>query len=83
MSIKDDLHRLIDELPEERLHALERLLRMPSLPERIDLQGLIAAQGVRPLRDPLALAEGIWPDDEAVDDFLAARDQWRHDDECD
>jgi hypothetical protein len=81
VSIKDDLHRLVDELPEERLRAVEWLLRISPLPEHVDLQELIAEQGFRPLQDPLALASGIWPDNEEVDDFLAARVQWRREEE--
>ncbi len=81
MSIKDDLHRLVDELPEAQLFAIERLLRRPMLPDRVDLQELIAQQGFRPLTDPLASAQGIWPEDESVDDFLEARERWRLEEE--
>ena len=77
MSIKDDLHRLVDELPEEQLVAIERFLRRPTLPDRVKLQELIVQQGFYPLVDPLAKASGIWPDEEKVDDFLEARERWR------
>ena len=80
MSIKDDLHRLVDALPDEQLLAVERFLRQPQLADRLNLQELIAQQAVRPLTDPLASAQGIWPDDEKVDDFLEARERWRIED---
>ncbi len=81
MSIKDDLHRLVDELPEPQLHAIERLFRTSTLPERLDLQELIAQQGFHPLHNPLALAEGIWPEGEEVDEFPATREMWRQEDD--
>ena len=81
MSIKEELHRLIDALPESELIAVRHLLRKPRLPEYIDLPALIAQQGFTPLHDPLALAEGIWPEDEPVDDFLTARETWRREGE--
>ncbi len=81
MSIKEELHRLIEELPESELVHWRQLLLTPRLPEFIDLPTLMARQGFTPLRDPLALAEGIWPEDESVDDFLAAREGWRREGE--
>ena len=81
MSIKEDLHRLVDELPEPQLRAIERLLRASTLPDRLDLQALIVQQGFRPLHDPLALAEGIWPEGEEVDEFLATRELWRQEED--
>jgi predicted nucleic acid-binding protein len=62
MSIKEELHRLVDTLSERELLVVVRLLRSPSLPDRIELPTLIAQQRFTPLTDPLALAEGIWPE---------------------
>jgi hypothetical protein len=81
MVTKEELHRLVDALSEGELRRIEQLLNTSSLPDRLDLPTLIAQQGFRPLTDPLALAEGIWPEDESVDDFLAARETWRREDE--
>lgn len=77
-STKDALHRLVEAIPDDELERVERLLRGDRLPERLDLATLIAQQQFRPIVDPLALAVGIWPDDEDVDDFLNARESWRH-----
>ena len=68
-------------LSEAELRRIERLPVTSSLPDRLDLPELIAQQDFRPLTDPLALREGIWPEDESVDDFLAAREAWRHEGE--
>ena len=38
---------------------------------------LIAAQGVRFPRDPRDLLGDFWPEDENIDDFLAAVREWR------
>ena len=78
MSSKEELHRLIDELPESELVALQHLLHTPRLPDFIELSTLIAQQRFTPLHDPLSRAAGIWPEDEPVDDFLAAREVWQH-----
>lgn len=80
MSVRDELHRLIDELPDHDIRAVERLLRARTLPKHISLDALAAQQGFRPITDPFTLAEGIWPEDESVDDFLTAREAWRHED---
>ncbi len=81
MSTKEALHRLVDRLPEDELRRIERLLQGERLLDRLDLATLIAQQRFRPLDDPGALAEGIWPDDEEVDDFLNARESWRREPE--
>ena len=81
MSVRDALHRLVDALPDRELRLAERLLRAGSLPESIDLDALIAQQGLRPITDRRALSAGVWPEDESVDDFLAAREAWRREDE--
>lgn len=38
---------------------------------------LIAAQGVTFPRDPRDLLGDFWPEDESIDEFLAAMRQWR------
>ena len=38
---------------------------------------LIASQGKRPLDDPSILLGDFWPEDEPVEDFLAALHEWR------
>jgi hypothetical protein len=81
MSIRDELHALIDVLPDSDLQALRTVLAVSSMPDFVDLPTLIEQQGVVPLTDPLALAEDIWPDDEEVDEFLAARAAWQYEGE--
>ena len=41
------------------------------------LRALLEAQGVRPIQDPEQLVFPDWPEDETVDDFLAAVREWR------
>lgn len=51
--------------PEQR-QALARLLK------------LAEEQGVKPLTlDDLEAMRGVWPEDESIDDFIAAVRQWR------
>jgi hypothetical protein len=51
--------------PEQR-EALARLLK------------LAEEQGVKPLtREDLDAMASVWPEDESVDDFIAAVEQWR------
>jgi hypothetical protein len=38
---------------------------------------LIAQQGKGPIRDPKVLLVDFWPEDEPVEDFLAALNEWR------
>lgn len=45
---------------------------------RSKLESLIKEQGVKPLDIGLLGAmSNVWPEDETVDEFLAARDHWR------
>jgi hypothetical protein len=37
----------------------------------------IAAQGLNAPRDPRNLLGNFWPEDESIDDFLAAMREWR------
>jgi hypothetical protein len=41
------------------------------------LAALIASQGVRPVEHPDEFVFRDWPDDESIDDFLAAVRAWR------
>ena len=50
----------------EQQAALERLLK------------LAEEQGVKPMtREALEAMGSVWPEDESVDDFIAAVEQWR------
>lgn len=46
----------------------------------IDLETLAAQQGVTPVCDTAVLPGDFWPEDENVDDFVAAIRAWRHED---
>lgn len=74
---KKTLHRLIETMPDDELEQIERLLHGEQLPERLDLATLIAQHQTIPPDDLFALAAGIWPEDESVEEFLAARESWR------
>ncbi|MGA9626102.1 MAG: hypothetical protein ACLQGV_02410 [Bryobacteraceae bacterium] len=39
---------------------------------------LIAQQGKGPISDPSTLLGDLWPDDEPIEEFLAALHEWRH-----
>ena len=41
------------------------------------LDELIAQQGKGPVRDPRTLLGDFWPEDEPVEEFLAALHEWR------
>ena len=47
------------------------LLGHPSIAE------LMTEQGVKPIGDPQELLGDFWPEDESVDDFIAAVREWR------
>ncbi len=81
MSIKEELHRLVDELSESELAALRYQLGGGRLPDRIDLSTLLAQQAVTPMSDPLSVVAGIWPEEDSVDEFLAAREAWQREGE--
>ena len=38
---------------------------------------LIAQQGKEPIRDPNVLLGDFWPEDEPIEEFLAALHEWR------
>jgi len=44
---------------------------------------LIAQQGKGPISDPTVLLGDFWPEDEPVEDFLAALHKWRGHDRAD
>jgi len=51
---------------------------LPRLPSgKVDVAAWIKQLGVGPIENLAELVGGVWPDDETVDDFLAARRQWR------
>ncbi len=81
MSIKEEFHRLVDELSESELAALRHRLDGGPLPDRIELPTLLAQQAVTPMSDPLSVVEGIWPEQDSVDEFLAAREAWQREGE--
>jgi len=73
--------------PRERLRVVVEVLPgleddLPPVPapspfwQSLDIETLAEQQGVQPMQDPSVLLGG-WPDDESVDDFLAARQEWR------
>ena len=47
------------------------------------LDELVAQQGKAPLRDPNVLLGDFWPEDEPVEEFLAALHEWRGHDRSD
>lgn len=48
-----------------------------SFDSRLDLETLAAEQGVSPVANFEDLLGDFWPEDESVEDFLAARERWR------
>jgi hypothetical protein len=81
MSVKERLRELVDQLSEdeasETLAYLHDRLSEGEPQTEDDLDAMIAQQGVTPLVDPARQAQGIWPEDESVDDFIAALACWR------
>jgi hypothetical protein len=106
VSVKEELHELVERLGDERaseaLTYLRSLLREGEEGEGLvtarlnarteplvvsgreffsrsqeDLATLVARQGVPPVNNLDDLVGGFWPEDEAVDDFIAAVRQWR------
>lgn len=43
-----------------------------------ELERLAQAQGVKPVADLDELAGDFWPEDESIDEFLSAVQEWRH-----
>lgn len=110
MSVKEQLHGLIDRLDDEQaVQAIELLnvlvddeLAAERLPvdrtmgtappvlsgkafrtqPPIDWPLLAAEQGVRPIGDLSELAGDFWPEDESIDDFVAAVREWRREGGC-
>lgn len=50
---------------------------MPSRQGHPSGEELIAAQALRFPRDPKDLLGNFWPEEESIDDFLAAMREWR------
>jgi hypothetical protein len=55
--------------------ALDDLYSFEAVP---DLDALAIAQGVRPIEDIDELVADFWPEDESVEDFIAAVRRWRY-----
>ena len=78
-----DLRRYMDAVqaeifvnrPRSDTGALEELYAFEALP---DLDALAEAQGVSPTTDVRDLATDDWPEDESVEDFIAAIMEGRH-----
>ena len=76
----------LDALPEEGVStearvavgALDDLYSFDALP---DLDALAEAQGVRPIEDIDDLVADFWPEDESVEDFIAAAMEGRHEED--
>lgn len=47
-----------------------------------DWRTFAAEQGIRPIDDLSELAGDFWPEDESIDDFIAAVRQWRREGGC-
>jgi len=85
-AVATDLRQFVDALPEEIVlpsprsdaGALEELYAFDALP---DLDALAEAQGVSPIRDVRSLATDEWPEDESVEDFIAAAMEGRHEED--
>lgn len=48
---------------------------------RARLEALAKAQGIVPVEDPSTLLGTFWPEDESIDEFLAALEAWHREDE--
>lgn len=58
-----------------------RNAKNPFFDTKIDIDRLAEEQGVGIVADFDALLGDFWPDNETIDDFLAARQRWRIEDE--
>jgi hypothetical protein len=57
--------------------ATDELVQKYSRHEHPSAEELIAAQGLTFPRDPRDLLGDFWPEEESIDDFLAAMREWR------
>ncbi|MGA2272836.1 MAG: hypothetical protein ABSH00_04720 [Bryobacteraceae bacterium] len=57
--------------------AMDELVQKYSRQGRPSAEELIAAQGLTFPRDPKELLGDFWPEEESIDDFLAAMREWR------
>ena len=64
--------------PRSNTGALEELYSFDVLP---DLDALAGAQGVSPTTDVRDLATDDWPEDESVEDFIAAATEGRREED--
>ena len=67
-----ELSRLPLRPPSERDQAA-----FPCFAGHPSLEELLVAQGTGPIIDPSILRGDFWPEDEAVEDFVAAVREWR------
>lgn len=84
MTVKEELHHLVDRMSDDRAREAIGVLRGLVQPgeaffsaPRLDLETLAREQGVGPVTDPNVLVGDFWPDDETIDDFLEAVRNWR------
>lgn len=75
LSPRDQL-RVVTEILPELEQDLPDTKRCSSFWNSMDIQSLAEQQNVQPVTDLSALLGG-WPDDEPLDDFLAAVREWR------
>jgi len=73
---RDRLRVVVEILPDLE-QALPATSPAPDFWEGADMQTLAESQGVQPVDDFDALLGG-WPEDESIDDFLAAVRECRH-----
>jgi hypothetical protein len=81
-----NFHRFLDVSAEGAVYheprrdagALSDLYSFDALP---DLDALAAAQGVRPIENIDDLVADFWPEDESVEDFIAAAMEGRHEED--
>jgi len=52
--------------------------KTPSPIKAVDVETLAAQQGVVPIVDPADLLGDFWPEEDSIDEFIAAVRRWRH-----
>jgi len=56
---------------------MDNLVRKYTLLGRPSIEELVSEQGLTFPRDPRDLLGDFWPEEESIDDFLTALDEWR------
>jgi predicted DNA-binding antitoxin AbrB/MazE fold protein len=64
--------RVTIHIPESRTEPTAR-----SFDDAPTLKELACEQGVQPIADPSSVGGDFWPEDENIDDFIAAIRRWR------